>query len=205
MTESIVGSIIEPVFATYEYDVAIGKIKNTNTHVVYFPDTKYSSTLTQVCLDTMFKIDNIICGCILPAIKYGCIAMHIKTLFPQEINITLCCPFNIYNIISKILTGFMHIEWYEEIDDALKEKDHKIIVILSSSLWQIYYKNEIYTYDLEKHTLLEMFGYENINNLINYLLRKKIYANVHYICLSELSELCVKKYGKTRFFYILSF
>lgn len=214
---------INTLYSTYDYDVILGTITHINNNdnintsfkigdnVIVIPnyytfkiclkDPFMSICVSEECI---FKIKNNISdisGNILPSIKCGCIANIINILNTENKKIIIYSEYNIYKLITQFINNIEWLDINDNINNSADIINNNNIVYITQSMWFININNIKYCFDLQKNSLIYIFGKNIISNIIN----KNIVADIYCIPFKCIIDLYYNNSKKSRFFYVLSF
>lgn len=220
---------IHILYSTLEYDIIIGIITNISAVADLIENTSFKigekvliipdyynyqicpkDPLMSICVneECIFKIplENI-SPLTLYAIKYGCIVYINKILNPKNIKIIMYSKYNVFKLIKKFMIN-NNIEW-RPLNDELTDNDIIInnnIIHITSLKWIIIINHINYCIDLQKHSLIYIFGKKNINIIINIIYKQHILTDIYYIPFEFIQTIDFNdKFNKSRFFSIISF
>lgn len=215
---------IKVSYSTMEYDLVLGtiiRIESENSHlkvndVVIAYLTWSDDGMSKDTIDTTDTMDTIsvfetniirftnhkyITPCILPILKYGCIAIKLLERYVQPSRIVLYSTFNIYHCIKSILP--YDIKWYDISKININSLNKKtLIIIITPTQWYYTYNNKHYFIDLNNTSLLKFFGKETINNMIKYIEAHSFKTSIYYIQVKDVLSL---KASSSRFFNIVDY
>lgn len=220
---------IHILYSTLEFDIIIGIITNISSDLIENTSFKIEEKvliipdyynyqicpkdpLMSICVneECIFKIPlEIISPLTLYAIKYGCIVYINKILNPKNIKIIIYSKYNVFKLIKKFIIN-NNIEWCP-LNDELTDKQTDIIINnniihITPLKWIIIINHINYCVDLQKHSLIYIFGKENINIIINNICKQHILTDIYYIPFKFIQTIDFNdKFNKSRFFYIISF
>ena len=222
--------IVHISYSTCEYDIALGIVKavvgSPRTGEVTIGDTVFiffsfhdfcvceydpfgSAVVDEHCI---FKIPKkrFDTALVLPVLKYGCIACHIDSLVRNHHLKRICIysNYNVFMVMSKILAKFDHkCSWYD-VGRGCKRPmlaDSHVFVAVTPNAFLLQIGHEVYRYNLDMHSILDVFGHDNIECLIKLTMEMNQLADVCYVHLSDITEIELNRPIKSRFFNIVSF
>lgn len=218
---------IKTDYSTFEYDIIFGSIKsirgesNPSLQIgdmvfVIVDKNQFQASVSHpyACIlvsdDCIFKVDDKMrrqhAPLMLPIIKYGCLALHLLSIVRKPYSkIVVCSPFNIFHTISSFLKKRFVLEFVRENAAALP-RDSSICCVHATPIeWKITYENETYTYNLEEHSLLDIFEHSNIHHVLTIALKLRLLANVIYVGIDEVCGINFHKTRHSRFYKVLTF
>jgi hypothetical protein len=141
---------------------------------------------------------------ILPLFKYGTIIYNIIKKFDinSKSTIEIVSDYNIFFLLSKYIKKYTNkIIWIHDRND-LKYED--LSIIIQGNEINLYYKKYILYYNLNEHSIYDIFGIENVKEAIEYSIKNNIYADISYIHTYEIPNFS-HNMKKCRFIDIISF
>lgn len=222
--------VVHVVYSTFEYDICMAVVtdivnRNSSQHfnigevVLVFMDERMfeicyydpfgSLVVTEECVFKLPKKSQT--ALILPMLKYGCVACQALSIIQRVHShiVDIYSEYNVFTVISKLmrLLNFTCILVNKE--DAKPEnvcvKSDHIAVIITSSTFTIKTLDDVYHYDLSLHSMLDTFGHDNIEFLVNLIIQKRLLASVCYVRFPDVPDPKQHKHLRSRFFNIISF
>lgn len=141
---------------------------------------------------------------ILPLLKYGTIIYNIIKKFDinNKSTIEIVSDYNIFFLLSKYIKKYTNkMIWLQDKND-MKYED--LSIIIQGNDIYIYYKKYILYYNLNEHSIYDIFGIDNIKEAIEYSIKNNIYADISHISTNELPNIS-HNMKKCRFIDIISF
>jgi hypothetical protein len=153
----------------------------------------------------IIKINNDYLPQLLPLIRYGTIIYNIIRLFNinKKSKIEIYSDYNIFFLLSKYIKLYTNnIQWVEDIN---KIKQVDISVIINGNIIEIYNKSIKVCYDLTDVSIFDLYGIENIKEVLDYSEKHDIYADILYVYISEVRNIRNLHNKNTRFIDVISY